>query len=166
MENDLYWQDILVWSERQADLLRHAAQETAVNGVDWDRVIEEIEDVGRSELHSVEILMMHAMVHLLKVAAWPTAQPREHWRSEITGFLVIVKRRFAPSMRRRISLDQVYEDALKQLRDTTIDGQPPSALPERCPFTLDAFLAVDRDLLEAQLTEALQEQLDTDRHLV
>lgn len=166
MENELYWQDILLWSERQATLLRRAAQGERVNGVDWDHVIEEVEDVGRSELHSVEILLLHAMVHLLKAAAWPNAQPCEHWRSEVVGFLVIANRRFAPSMRQRISVEQEYCDALKQVRATTVDGQPPGALPDQCPFTLDALLAGDRDALEAELGAALQAQLHADRHVV
>ena len=54
VDDDLYWQDILVWSERQAELLRRVAGGERVNDVDWDHVIEEIEDVGSSELHSVQ----------------------------------------------------------------------------------------------------------------
>lgn len=165
-ETELYWQDILVWSERQAELLRRLARGERVNGVDWDHVIEEIEDVGRSELHSVESLLGHAMVHLLKVAAWPRAQPREHWRSEVVGFLVEADRRFVPSMRHKIDLEQEYCLAMKQVRATTIDGQPPAVLPKHCPFTLDVLLAADRDRLEAQLDEALQRQLDADEHAV
>ncbi len=166
MENELYWQDILLWSERQGELLRRVAQGERVEGVDWDHVIEEVEDVGRSEWRSVEILLVHATVHLLKVAAWPNAQPREHSRSEVVGFLAIGKRRFAPSMRQRITVEEVYEDALKQVRATTIDGQPPGPLPDHCPFTLDALLAGDRDALEAQLDNALQAQFHADRHVV
>ncbi len=97
--DDLYWQDILVWSERQAELLRRVAGGERVNDVDWDHVIEEIEDVGSSELHSVQSLLRHGMVHLLKIVAWPDAQPVEHWRSEVPGFLADANMRFAPSMR-------------------------------------------------------------------
>ncbi|HSU05491.1 MAG TPA: DUF29 domain-containing protein [Acetobacteraceae bacterium] len=154
-DDDVYSQDILVWSERQAELLRRVARGERVNGVDWDHVIEEIEDVGSSELHSVQSLLGHGMVHLLKSAAWPNAQPREHWRSEVTGFLVDVERRFTPSMRQKIDLEREYCRAMKQVRTTTIDGRPPGPLPERCPFTLDALLAADRDELEAQLDAAL-----------
>jgi hypothetical protein len=166
VESELYWQDILLWSESQGELLRRVARGERVEGVDWDHVIEEVEDVGRSEWHSVETLLLHAVVQLLKAAAWPTAQPCEHWRSEVVGFLVIARRRFAPSMRQRINLEEIYGDALKQLQATTIDGQPPAPLPDHCPFTLDALLAGDRDALEAQLQGALQAQLDADRHVV
>lgn len=166
MGEDLYEQDILLWSERQAELLRRLARGERVNGVDWAHVIEEIEDVGNSELHSVRSLIRHAMVHLLKAAAWPSAQPHEHWRSEVVGFLTDAESRFAPSMRLKIDLDQQYRRALKQVRLTTIDARPPGPLPDRCPFALDTLLAADRDALEAQLDRALEAQLDADRNVV
>jgi hypothetical protein len=40
-----YETDILLWSERQAELLRSRA----VNALDWDNLAEEIVDVGRDE---------------------------------------------------------------------------------------------------------------------
>jgi hypothetical protein len=166
VENELYWQDILLWSEGQAELLRRVARGERVAGVDWGHVIEEIEDVGRSEWRSVETLLRHAMVHLLKTAAWPNMQPCEHWRSEVVGFLIDAKKRFAASMAQRISIEDEYGNALKQVLATTIDGQPPGRLPDQCPFTLDALLLADRDALEAQLRSALQAQLHTDGNVV
>jgi hypothetical protein len=53
MSDDLYEHDILAWSTRQADLLRRLARGERVNGIDWDHVAEEIEDVGLSELNAV-----------------------------------------------------------------------------------------------------------------
>jgi hypothetical protein len=46
MADDLYHHDVLAWSQHQADLLRRLARGERVNGVDWDHVAEEIEDVG------------------------------------------------------------------------------------------------------------------------
>ena len=42
--------DILLWSERQAELLRRRAAGELVNDaeLDWPNIAEEIEDVGRS----------------------------------------------------------------------------------------------------------------------
>jgi Domain of unknown function DUF29 len=53
--SDLYDTDILLWSERQAELLRRsAAGERVSDGeLDWPHIVEEIEDVGRSELRPV-----------------------------------------------------------------------------------------------------------------
>jgi hypothetical protein len=57
-----YDNDILIWSEHQADLLRrHTAGERANDeAIDWPNIIEEIEDVGRSVLRSVESLLVQA----------------------------------------------------------------------------------------------------------
>jgi len=51
VENELYWQDVLLWSEGQAELLRRLAHGERVEGVDWHHVIEEVEDVGRTIVH-------------------------------------------------------------------------------------------------------------------
>ena len=44
----LYDEDIVLWSEQQADLLRrHAAGERANSAdLDWENIVEEIESVG------------------------------------------------------------------------------------------------------------------------
>jgi len=34
-------------------------------------IAEEIESVGREQLHSVQSLLMRALAHMLKVQAWP-----------------------------------------------------------------------------------------------
>jgi hypothetical protein len=77
----LYDDDILVWSERQADLLRRRAAGELINEaeLDWPNIAEEIEDVGRSQLHAVESLLMQAMIQLLKAQAWPLALEVENW---------------------------------------------------------------------------------------
>ena len=55
MPDDLYERDILSWAERQSALLRRLANGERLNeAVDWPHVIEEIEDVGRSELRACE----------------------------------------------------------------------------------------------------------------
>ena len=46
MPNDLYDRDVLAWSEHQADRLRRLARGERVNDLDWEHVVEEIEDVG------------------------------------------------------------------------------------------------------------------------
>ncbi len=66
---ELYEQDILLWSEQQAELLRRLARGERVNGVDWAHVVEEIEDVGNSELHAVTSLLRQAVVHLLRASS-------------------------------------------------------------------------------------------------
>jgi hypothetical protein len=57
-DSSLYDEDILIWSEQQAAALRSLANRRDLpNELDLANVIEEIEDVGRSEFHTVESLI-------------------------------------------------------------------------------------------------------------
>jgi hypothetical protein len=138
---DLYGTDILLWSERQGDLLRRLAAGERVNDqVDWENVVEEVVSVGRSQLSAVQSLLVQALVHDLKAEAWPLSRDAPNWRAEARRFRGDAAEAFAPSMRQRISMQRLYRRALKALPET-IDGQPPLPLPEVCPVTLDEMLA-------------------------
>ena len=85
--SDLYDDDILLWSERQADLLRRIAAGEPVNErPDWVNIIEEVESVGREQLHAVESLLLQALLHMLKAEGWPLARDVENWRGDARGF--------------------------------------------------------------------------------
>ncbi len=80
--SDLYGDDILLWSEQQAELLRqHRGGCRENDAIDWPNVIEEIESVGNEQLHAVESLLIQALAHMLKATAWP------FWRDVPTGRL-------------------------------------------------------------------------------
>jgi hypothetical protein len=136
-----YDTDILIWSEHQAELLRRRAAGELVNDaeVDWPNIAEEIEDVGRSQLHSVESLLVQALRHMLKAEAWPISRGAPNWRADAIDFRRQARRRFVPSMRQRIDVAGLYADALAAMPET-IDGQPPLPVPDVCPVTLDELL--------------------------
>jgi hypothetical protein len=138
----LYDADILEWSEQQAALLRrHAESERANDGaIDWENVIDEVESVGREQLHAVESLLTVALAHMLKSQAWPVSREVPHWQAEARLFRRQARRRFSPSMRQKIDLAGLYADALAALPET-IDDQAPLPVPDACPVTLDELLA-------------------------
>ncbi len=77
MPDGLYEHDALAWADRQAALLRRLMTgERVNNAVDWPNVIEEVQDVGLSELRACQSLLQQAMVHLLKLHAWPGSRAR------------------------------------------------------------------------------------------
>jgi hypothetical protein len=94
MPNDLYERDILSWSEHQADLLRRLARGERVNDVDWEHVVEEIEDAGLFELNAVRSYLRLMLVHLLKLQGWPDNPAADHWRRECPSgkFLSLLSR--------------------------------------------------------------------------
>jgi len=140
--SDLYETDILEWSERQAALLRRvAAADRANDGApDWPNIIEEIESVGREQLHAVESLLVQALLHMLKAEAWPLSAAASGWRAESRRFRDDAASRFSPSMRQRVALAKLYARALRAMPET-IDGQPPLPVPQTCALTLDQLLA-------------------------
>ncbi len=142
MPDGLYEHDALAWAEQQAGLLRRLAAGERLNAaVDWPNVIEEVQDVGLSELRACQSLLEQALAHLLKLHALPESQAAQHWRDEIRAFLHDVQRRFTPSMRQRIGLDDLYDKAADRARAAAEDaGVPPRPLPEACPFALDELL--------------------------
>ena len=140
--SDLYDDDILLWSERQAALLRQHAGAAANDAIDWPNIIEEIESVGNEQRFQVESNLVQALIHMLKATAWPLSRDVPHWQAEARVFRSNAERRFTPSMRQRLDLDRIYRRALRGLPDT-IDGQPPLPVPGVCPVTLDELLSDD-----------------------
>lgn len=146
MPDDLHDRDAVIWAEQQASLLRRLAQGERVNdSVDWPHVIEEIEDVGLSQLSACESWLRQAVVHLLKLRLGED-RPAAHWRIETAGFLADAQARFSPSMRQRIDLEKQYAKALRQVRAGAPTGKLTRTLPASCPFTLDDLLADDLDV--------------------
>jgi hypothetical protein len=140
--SDLYETDILAWSEEQAARLRRLAASDRLNDAspDWPNIIEEIESVGREQLHAVEALLLQALVHMLKAEAWPLYRDAPSWRAEARLYRSQAASRYAPSMRQRLDLSRIYAKALRGMPET-IDGQPPLPVPAECPVTLDALLS-------------------------
>src|SRR3954447_21138782 len=65
---DLYEDDILLWSERQSELLRRRAAGELVNEaeLDWPNIAEEIESMGRDEQEQLISRLAILLAHLLK----------------------------------------------------------------------------------------------------
>lgn len=139
-----YDADILVRSEQQAALLRHRAASERVNeaDLDWSNIAEEVESVGREQLHAVEALLLQALIQMLKAEAWPLSRDAPTWRSAAISFRAQATNRYAPPMRPRINLARIFRQACRAMPDT-IDGQPPRPVAENCPVTLDELLSDD-----------------------
>ncbi len=141
MPDGLYERDALAWAEQQADLLRRVASgERVFEAVDWSNVIEEVQDVGLSELRACGSLLVQALTHLLKLHAWPDSQAAAHWRGEVAALLAGARRNFTPFMQRRLMLQELYEDALYGLKAGAEASLDPLLLPTMCPLTLDELL--------------------------
>jgi hypothetical protein len=92
---DLYEDDFIGWTEEQARMLRAAGTGRRTNlALDWERLAEEIEDVGKSYARALGSHVTLAIEHLLKLEFSPATEPRQGWietveraRSEIDSWL-------------------------------------------------------------------------------
>jgi hypothetical protein len=78
--SNLYGADVVIWSERQAALLRRMAAGERVNDqVDWENVAEEIESLGISDRREPRNRVRTILAHLLKLQVSPATEPRAGW---------------------------------------------------------------------------------------
>jgi len=140
---ELYDADVFEWSQHQSSLLRRRAAGELVNEaeLDWPNIAEEIDSVGRDQLHAVESFLVQALAHDLKAEAWPLSGYVAGWRAEARRFRDDAAARYTPSMRQRLDLAKLYRRALRAIPDQ-VDGEPSLPAPATCPVTLDELLAV------------------------
>ena len=151
----LYDDDILLWSEQQADVLRRLGRTRPElsNELDVENVAEEIESVGRSELAAVKSYIQAIFIHLIKLAVETSEQAQAHWESEIIGFHANMIDRYSPSMRQRIDIEALWRLARRQSAAAFRAVEQHqwrfmASIPINSPFTLDELLAAEINVSE------------------
>ncbi len=144
-----YDTDIFAWSQHQADVLRSLAhsRRDLPSDLDLEHVAGEIEDLGNSELHTVEKLLRRILGHAVKLASSPTCEAVRGWRKEIRVRQADALTHFTNAMRQRLALGKIWQLALRDAEaDLADDGEAMLTLPEACPLTLDELLSDDFDV--------------------
>lgn len=141
-----YDTDIVLWSERQAMLLRRLGSGEAVNEqVDWINIIDEVESLGKAAARELANRVSTILIHLMKLQASPAIDPRIGWfetvreqRDELERLL-----KEAPSLRRTVAavIDEELGRARKRVRAALADyDEQPCADIETLTFTEDQVL--------------------------
>ncbi len=81
-----------------------AAVRLPPTALDYDLIAEEIEDLGRSELHACQSLCEHIIEHLLKIEYSGLTEPADHWRREIAEWRVQLERKRTRSIIAKLDL--------------------------------------------------------------
>ncbi|AFZ36666.1 protein of unknown function DUF29 [Stanieria cyanosphaera PCC 7437] len=104
-----YNQDYAAWLEMTAILLK----QKMFASIDWDNLIEEIEDLGKSQKRAVESLLVRLLEHLLKLQYWQEEKDRcgNHWKSEIVNFRYQILKRLKESPSLKKHLEGYFEEA-------------------------------------------------------
>lgn len=138
--------DFYLWTRQQAAALRALSKTTRANDIDWDGVIEEVEDMGKSEHRATLNLLAQILAHAYKIEHSRNPDPVAKWRAEITNFQDMIDPYLTPTLRREIDteLGDVHARACKFVRrQFVVNGEPVPALPERSPYSVAELLADD-----------------------
>lgn len=99
----LYDTDVLAWSEQQASLLRE--RRFGDNALDWDNIVEEIEDVGKNVYRACRSQLDNILIHLLKIEFIGPAETIPHWKREIANFRLELERDLTPTIRAKLQTE-------------------------------------------------------------
>jgi hypothetical protein len=133
---ELYDEDFYAWTQQQAQALRTHFK--GDNRLDVEHLAEEIEDLGKSDLHAVESFIENVIEHLLKLDYSGWVEARNHWRAEIDAFRASIERKITPRIRQQveIEIDTLFERARRAAARSLHQREPDFVrrLPKRCPY--------------------------------
>ncbi|MDJ0598170.1 MAG: DUF29 domain-containing protein [Crocosphaera sp.] len=129
--SNLYETDFLEWTIKQAEALENHD----LKSLDWGNLKEEIEDLGKEQIHAVSSLVKRLIEHKLKLDYSPNTYPRNHWKTEINNFQDEIERRLTKTLLNKIDIDKEYERA-KRL----VLCEYQLTLPEQCPYSFEDLM--------------------------
>ena len=103
---ELYDEDFYAWTQQQAKALRTHFK--GDNRIDALHLAEEVEDLGKSELHAVESYIENVIEHLLKLDYSGSIEARDHWRAEVDAFSASIERKSTPRIRQQVETELAF----------------------------------------------------------
>jgi hypothetical protein len=141
-----YEDDVYAWTQYQAEVLR--SMPAPDNRFDREHVVEEIEDLGKSERDAVRNQIRRIVEHLLKLAHSPAEQPRLDWIATIIEARQTLMDKLTPTLRRDVEaiFEKLYTDGRQRAavglrRYGEFDAA--ENLPPACPWSLDEICLED-----------------------
>ncbi|MEM8830996.1 MAG: DUF29 domain-containing protein [Cyanobacteria bacterium P01_G01_bin.19] len=110
----LHERDFNLWVEG----IKEAIQNRDFENMDWDNLLDEIDDMGKSEKRSLDSYMQRLIEHILKLKYWDVERERcaKGWMQEVTNFRNRIKRilKKNPSLRNYLKAEyiDIYQDAI------------------------------------------------------
>jgi hypothetical protein len=136
-----YQQDFYTWTLEQTSLLK----QKRFDDIDLEHIIEEIEDMGKSEKRALESYIENLLMHLLKWKYQPYYIGRRSWELTIIEQRKRLKWHIKenPGLKSKLAeaIERSYELAKSGAEKET--GIPLSCYPEICPWTYEEFTDPD-----------------------
>ena len=128
----LHENDFNLWIEETID----AIKSRDVNNMDWENLLEELEDMGASQKRSLDSYVQRLVEHILKLKYWHSERKKKKkgWRSEVVNFRNRINRLLKknPSLKNYLSSEYAdnYQDAI-------------AAMSEKFDISNDNMISVD-----------------------
>jgi Domain of unknown function DUF29 len=144
----LYEEDFYAWTKDQAKALARLKASRPNEAVDWDHLVEEVRDLGKSERDTVRMQLARIIEHALKLQHSPAAEPRANWEDMIDDARAVIGFKITRTLRRDVTatLPRIYGLARGEAARALERHDEPAAaaaLPETCPWTLAQLLDPD-----------------------
>ncbi len=123
---NLYETDFVEWTIKQAQAL----SDRDLKALDWNNLKEEIEDLGKEQIHAVSSFIKRLIERKLKLDYSCNIYPRNNWQTEINNFQDEIERRLTKTLLNKIDIDKEYERA-KRL----VLSEYKLELPNKCPYS-------------------------------
>lgn len=139
----LYEQDYLLWLEATAQLLR----EGHLSALDTTNLLEEIEDMGRSEKRAVYSNLKILLMHLLKDKYQPEKRSNI-WVATIVEHRQRLKKAFKESPSLQPYFVEIFNECYQDARElvTAETGIAIEVFPAETPFTSEETLNSDHKI--------------------
>ncbi|MBR8830068.1 MAG: hypothetical protein N5P05_003273 [Chroococcopsis gigantea SAG 12.99] len=132
----LYETDEHLWLQETIKLLKG----NRLDELDVENLIEELENLGRSDKNKAASLLEQIIRHILYLQYWETRikDNRPHWEAEIDSFRTQLRRHLTINLHQYLEgeLESIYEDASRYVTKKT----ELKILPHQCPYTLVQLL--------------------------
>lgn len=133
-----YQEDYQQWLDETILFLKNRQ----LDHLDYEHLIEELEDLGNEQKHAVESLVIQVLQHLLFYQYWQSERDYNdrHWRTEIIAFRTQLELRLTTNLKNHLQnrLDYLYSKA-KKIAEVKTNLQ----LPSQNPYSLDEVLDED-----------------------
>jgi hypothetical protein len=110
---ELHEQDFNLWIEE----IKQKIQNQDFVDMDWDNLLDEIDDMGKSEKRSLESYLQRLIEHILKLKYWESEGERNyrHWRAEVANFRNQINRLLKrnPSFKRY--MEEIYPEIFAEV---------------------------------------------------
>ena len=118
-KSHLYDRDFDLWLKKSATAIKNKD----FQNIDWDNLLTEIEDMGKSQRRALESYTRRLIQHILKLKYWKSERKynSQHWRIEVRNFRREVKKILedSPSLYNYLSQNYPtwYSKTIREMRE-------------------------------------------------